>query len=491
MDVTVKTKRKRNMSKTRVGILCAMHLMLAVGVSLMLHACKPSLLEHPAQLVFKPLAFPFPQAEHLTLSNGIELYLLEDKELPLVNLVALVRTGSVYEPADKVGLASLTGTVMRTGGTGSLSGNEINEKLEFIAGSVETSIGREVGSASLSVLKKDLGMGLTIFADVLIQPAFSQDKIELAKQKKMEAIRRQNDDPQGIAFREFRRMLFDDGPRGRVPTLETVAGISRDDMVAFHREYFHPNNITMGVSGDFDRDAIVKKLETLFKSWEPRTLNFSDLKLPADREAKSVYYAHKDIPQSTIIMGSFAVNKTHPDYFPFTVLNFVIGGGGFTSRLMSEIRSNRGLAYSVGSIYRAEIDYGLFATYCFTKSESTLESITLISEILKQVKQEGITPEELERAKNSILNNFIFEFTTPFQIVNKQVAIAFDNLPKDFLEIYRERIMAITVDDVNRVAADYLHPDRMVLVVVGNSDDFDGSLSQLGTVRVIALEETL
>jgi predicted Zn-dependent peptidase len=190
-------------------------------------------------------------------------------------------------------------------------------------------------------------------------------------------------------------------------------------------------------------------------------------------------------------MGSFTVNQTHPDYFPFTVLNFVIGGGGFTSRLMSEIRSNRGLAYSVGSVYRAEIDYGLFATYCFTKSESTLESVTLISEILKQVKQEGITPEELERAKNSILNNFIFEFTTPFQIVNKQVAIAFDNLPKDFLEIYRERITAVTLEEVNAVAQKYLHPDQMLLVVVGNSEHFDSPLSQWGPVKEISLEEIL
>ena len=270
-----------------------------------------------------------------------------------------------------------------------------------------------------------------------------------------------------------------------------MQALSRDDMVDFHREYFHPNNIIIGVSGDFERDAIINKLETLFKGWEPRTLSFPALKLPADREGKSVYFAHKDIPQSTIIMGSFALNKTHPDYFPFSVLNFIIGGGGFTSRLMSEIRSNRGLAYSVGSIYRAEIDYGLFATYCFTKSESTLESITLISEILKQVKQEGITPEELERAKNSILNNFIFEFTTPFQIVNKQVAIAYDNLPKDFLETYRERITAVTADDVNMVAQKYLHPDRMLLVVVGNEEDFDGPLSQWGPVEVISLEETL
>ena len=489
--IKVILKKSVRMNNNRWLCCGSMQLIVALAVCCVLGSCAPSVLKHPMQLSYDPVQFSFPQAERVMLSNGIELYLLEDKELPLVNLVALVRTGSVYEPADKTGLASLTGTVMRTGGTGPMSGNEINEKLEFIAGAVETSIGREVGSASLSVLKKDIDMGLAIFADVLIQPAFSQDQVELAKQKKLEGIRRQNDDPQGIAFREFRRTLFDNGPRGRVPTLETVSGISRDDMVAFHREYFHPDNIIMGVSGDFERGELVKKLETLLGSWEPRALSLPTLKLSQSREEKSVYYAHKDIPQSTIVMGSFAVNKSHPDYFPFTVLNFVIGGGGFTSRLMSEIRSNRGLAYSVGSIYRAEIDYGLFATYCFTKSESTLESITLISDILKQVKQEGITPEELERAKNSILKNFIFGFTTPFQIVNKQVAIAFDNLPKDCLEIYRERITTVTLDDVNSVAQKYLHPGQMLLVVVGNSENFDGPLSQWGPVEEIPLEETL
>ena len=485
----IKRGKRRNTNSTRV-CYSGIRLIVLLVVFCLLNSCKPSLLKHPANLSYKPLEFPFPQAEQVQLSNGIELYLLEDSELPLINFVALVRTGSVFEPAEKAGLASLTGTVMRTGGTSSLSGDEINEKLEFIAGSVETGIGREVGSASLSVLKKDIDLGLTIFADVLRTPAFSQDKVELAKQKKIESIRRQNDNPQSIAFREFRRALFDDGPRGRVPTLETVSSISREDMVAFHKKYFYPKNIILGVSGDFERGAIIQKLETAFKSWEPATLSFPDLELPAERDAKSIYYAHKDLPQSTIIMGNFAADKTHPDYFPFTVLNYIIGGGGFTSRLMSEIRSNRGLAYSVGSIYRAETDYGLFATYCFTKSESTLESITLISGILEKVKHEGITQEELDRAKSSLLNSFIFEFTTPSQIVNKQVAIAFDNLPKDFLEIYRERITEVTLEDVNTVAQRYLHPDRMLLVVVGNRDNFDGPLNQWGPVEEISLEET-
>ena len=491
MDIRLTINGKRIMSQARRTIPVILNLLMVVGVCLLLNGCKPSLLEHPAQLAFKPLAFPFPQVEQLTLSNGIVVYLLEDHELPLFNLTARIRTGSVNDPADKAGLASLTGTVMRTGGTRFMSGDEINETLEFMAGSMETGIGRNVGTASLSVLKKDTDEGLKIFADVLMYPVFSEDQVDLAQKKQLEAIRRRNDDPHDIAFRELRKGIFENNPRGRVPTLESIANIKREDLVSFHQRYFHPNNIILGVAGDFKRDEVIGKLEVVFKEWVPRDITFPPLGLPEAREEGTVYYAHKALPQATIVMGHLTIGKGDPDYFPLTVLNFIVGGGGFKSRLMSEIRSNRGLAYSVGSIYRAEVDYGIFAAYCFTKSDTTLESITLIKEIVEQVKQEGISLEELEWAKSSIINNFIFEFTSPFQIVNKRVTIAYNKLPKEFLETYRERIMAITVDDVNRVAAKYLHPDRMVLVVVGNRDGFDGPLNQMGTVRVINLEETL
>ena len=207
-------------------------------LSFMLSTCQSSVLKDPNDLVYNPLDFPFPRAELVRLSCGMEVFLLEDHELPLLNLVALIRTGSVYEPGDKTGLASLTGVVMRTGGTRFLSGDEINKRLEYIAASVETSIGREVGTATLSVLKKDMDTGLDIFAEVLRYPVFSREKIDLAKKKEIEAIRRRNDSPQSIAFREFRRALFDNGPRGRFPTVKTIDNVSREDMVAFHRKYF-------------------------------------------------------------------------------------------------------------------------------------------------------------------------------------------------------------------------------------------------------------
>ena len=454
-------------------------------------SCTPSLLKSPEELVFKPLEATFPQIEPVRLENGMVVYLLEDHELPLFNLFALIRTGSIYEPDDKLGLAELTGVVMRTGGTRSMSGDKINEQLECIAGSIETSIGREVGTASLSVLKKDIDLGLRIFADVVMYPIFAQDKFDLAKKKKEEVIRRRNDNPRGIAFRELGRLVFHNNPRGRIATLKTIAHIKREDLVDFHRKYFHPSNIIVGISGDFKREEIITKIEELFKEWSAEEITFPSVVPPEELQGKSVNYAYKDLPQSTIAMGHLAVSKTHPDFFPFRVLNFILGGGGFNSRLISEIRSNRGLAYSVGSFYRAEVDYGIFGTYCFTKSDSTAECINLILEMIGKVQKEGVSQKELEWAKSSIINNFIFEFTSSAQIVSKKIAIAYDKLPKGFLEAYRERIAAVTVDEVNRVAEKYLHPDDIILMVVGNSKNFDKPLSEFGKVTVIPLEGTL
>jgi zinc protease len=472
------------------GIRAAAVLLPAVAVLALLAACQPPALRAPAELSFQPVRFDFPQADPVRLSNGMLLYLREDHELPLLNLVALIRTGSVYEPEDKLGLASLTGTVMRTGGTRTRSGDAINETLEFIAATMETGISRESGMASLSVLSKDREVGLDIFADVLMHPVFAQDKVDLAKKKELEAIRRRNDDPQGIAFREFRRILFRGNPRGRVPTLKTVSAITREDMIAFHRNYVHSDAIILGVSGDFRRDEMIRTIEALFAEWQPAGAEVPPIPPQQAPAATSFHYAYKDLPQSTIVMGHPAVGKTHPDFFAFEVLNFILGDGGFRSRLMSEVRSNRGLAYSVGSIYNAEADHGLFAAYCFTKSGSTLESIGLMREIIRSVKERGISQAELDWAKSSIVNNFVFECTSPAQIVRAQVGMAYDKLPPAFLQTYRDRVMSLTVDDVNRVAAQQLQPDRMVVMVVGNGKSFDGQLSALGTVNEINLDET-
>lgn len=444
--------------------------------------------QHPRDMVFKSLAFSPPKGDKIVLNNGMILYILEDYELPVLNLSAVIRTGSVYEPANKAGLAELTGVVMRTGGTRSIRSDEINDQLEYIAGSVETGIGSESGSASLSVMKKDIDIGLKIFADIMMNPGFDQEKLDLAKKQEIEAIRRRNDNPDSIAFREFRRILYKDNPRGRISTVESINAITREDLVEFHKRFFRTENVMLAISGDFQKDEIVKKVEKAFQGWGKTESNISKVPPPSYSFEESINYAFKDVPQSTIVLGHLAVRKTHPDYYPFKVLNFILGEGGFNSRLTSEIRSNRGLAYSVGSFYRGDVEYGVFAVTCQTKSVTTSQAISLIYNIIKDVKKNGVTEKELRWAKESILNKFIFSFTSSASIVSQQMLAKYDNLPEDFLEKYQENISKVTLEDIKRVAESYLHPDKSILVVVGKSKDFDRPLSEFGKVREIELK---
>jgi predicted Zn-dependent peptidase len=444
--------------------------------------------QHPRKMVFKPLIFSPPKAERIVLKDGMVLYILEDHELPIINLSVIIRTGSKYEPEEKAGLAKLTGRVMRTGGTCSMTPDEINDRLEYIAGIMEVSIGRESGSASLSVIKKDIDMGLKIFADVLINPRFSQKKLDLAKKQEVEAIRRENDSPNRIAFREFRRVLYKDNPRGRIPTKKSINTITRADLVDFHSRFFSKENIILGVSGDFKKDKIVRKIEEALQGWKKTSINIPKAPPPEQSYDKFIAYAFKDVPQSTIVTGHLTVSKKHPDHYPFKILNFILGEGGFNSRLISDIRSNRGLAYSVGSFYRGDVDYGVFVAMCQTKSSTTYQALSLIHKIIKGLKKDGVTEKELAWAKESIMNKFVFSFTSSYSIVNQQMQLEYDEMPEDFLENYLDNISKVTLEDVKRVAKDYLHPDKSLIVVVGNGKDFDTPLSEFGEVDEIDLK---
>ncbi|MFH2013124.1 MAG: pitrilysin family protein [Pseudomonadota bacterium] len=470
-------------------ILITLSLFVVVTDRQLVLAENSSLLQHPRDMVFNPVAFSPPKGERVTLNNGMVLYILEDHELPVLNLSAVIRTGSVYEPAGKTGLAELTGTVMRTGGTISMPPDEINNQLEYIAGSVETSIGTESGSASLSVMKKDIDIGLKIFADIIMNPKFNQEKLDLAKKQEIEAIRRRNDNPDSIAFREFRKLLYKDNPRGRISSIKSINAITREDLVEFHKMFFHPENIMLAISGDFRKDDIVNKVEKAFQDWKKTGVKIRRESPPSYPFEKSINYAFKDVPQSTIVLGHLALEKNHPDYFPFRVLNYILGESGFNSRLTSEIRSNRGLAYSVGSFYRGDVGYGVFAVLCQTKSVTTSIAISLIYDIIKDLKKNGVTAEELLWAKESIINKFIFSFTSSASIVNQQITIDYDNLPEDFLEKYQKNILRVTLNDIKRVAKRYLHPDSSILVVVGKSKDFDRPLSEFGKVHEIELKD--
>jgi zinc protease len=444
----------------------------------------------PRTMKFPALKFEIPKTERVQLKNGMVVYLLQDHELPIVNLTAYLNAGSIYEPADKVGLAGITGATLRSGGTLKTPPDQLDRELEFMASSIESSINADHANVSLSTLTRNLDRTLTLFAEVMTQPAFDPARLELTRMQVVEGIRRQNDDPKGIAGRELSRAIYPDHPVSRIPTLATVQAVTRQDLVDFHRRYFYPANTILAVAGDFDRDKLLQKLESLFGGWPNQTASFPPVPQPADDLKPAVLYVQKEVNQSVIRMGHLGIEKTNPDLYALKVMDFILGGG-FTSRLTQEIRSNQGLAYNVDSYFDTGRRFpGPFIAETETKSESTVKAITLMRSIIAGMTQGEVTERELNLAKDSIINSFIFGFARSDAVVNQRARLEFYGYPAGYLEHYRDNIAKVTRADVLRVAKKYLHPDAMKLVVVGDMKKLDQPLSVFGSVREIALDNT-
>jgi predicted Zn-dependent peptidase len=402
----------------------------------------------------------------------------------VVNISAVIRVGSAHDPEGREGLAEITAHVMRTGGTRSMTGDEVDDLLEFTAASLSLSAGTDAATADFFVLKKDLDRVLGVFADILMVPAFDEKKLELAKNLKIEELRRVADVPQKLAFREFRKVLYSGNPRGRLSTIESVGRIERADLERFHRRFFFPRNVMMAVSGDINREEVIEKFRRHFGPWRGEG-RVTDVPPPGEKSSASTYYLQKEGPQSTIITGFLAPEKKSDDYYPFTLLDFIVGSGGFRSRIFREIRSNLGLAYSTGSYYEGRTGYGVFGSYAITKSDATGAVLARLREILQDVARSKVREEELSWAKHSIVNSFIFSFSSTDMIATQQMMIEYLGLPPGYLREYRGRIEAVPSEELLRVAERYLRSDRATTLIVGNERDFDRPLSTFGDVKRI------
>ncbi len=438
----------------------------------------------PDDIVYAPLRFEPPKAQRVKLENGIILYMLEDHEIPLVNISAVIRMGSFYDPPGKEGLAEITGTVMRTGGTKSMTGNQIDEELDFIAGKIAVSVGTDSCTLSMSVLEKDINKGLQIFSDILTSPVFSEEKLETAKILEIEALERISDNPQKIAFREFRRLMYHGDPRGRLSSVESIQKIERDDLLKFYKRFFRPGNVMIALSGDIEeKDAVIKIRNSLGK-WDIPGGPEKPPPPPA-RVGASLNYIYKSTPQSVIIIGHSAPGKKSPDYYVFEILDFITGSGGFRSHIFAEVRNRLGLAYSAGSFYSPRTKYGIFGAYAMAKGSSTVEALSAITKILDNVRDRGVeSGVELAWAKESIINNFIFSFARPSQIVMGQMMLEFDGLPDNFLTNYKDNIEMAGLDDLRHVAARYLSGESRIVLVLGNKEKFNKPLSSFGNFHM-------
>ena len=443
---------------------------------------------NPRTMKFPPLDYRIPKVERVLLANGTPVYLLRDTELPIVSIFAMMKTGSVYDPPGKTGLAALTGSMIRGGGNSRLAPSKLDDELEFMASSIESGFGADSGSLSMTSLTKNLKPTLELFADTMFNPRFDQERLDVAKRQMLEGIRRRNDDPKSAAENQLRKLLYAGHPLGAEPEKETVSAISRDDLTAFHKRFVRPDNMIIGVAGNFDREQMMGLLNSLVGKLKPdEPLSLPEVPQAGQALSPEILYAPRKVNQSVIRMGHSGITKDSPDLHAIRILDFILGGS-FTSRLVMEIRTNQGLAYNVGSHFDVGRRFtGTFTAVTETKSGATVKAISLMKSIIAGISNAQVTEEELALAKDSIINSFLFGFTSPSSIVTQKMRLELYGYQPDYLEKYRERIGAVTREDVLGAAKRHLHPDSLKIVVVGDETGFDKPLSELGAVKKVEL----
>ena len=439
------------------------------------------------QIPIPPLpSFKPQQPKRIELSNGMVIFLQEDHELPLISGSARIRGGSRNEPASKVGLVDILGEVWRTGGTKTQTGDQLDDFLEVRAAKVETGGGPDSTTISLSCLKGDFDDVFKAFVDLLQNPEFRADKLDLAQKQADDGISRRNDEIGGIAARESAKLAYGaDNPYAREPEYATIAAITRQDLLDWHKTYVHPNHITLGISGDFDATTMEAKLRAAFESW-PKGAN-----MPKDEiqyhPAQPGYYLipKEDVNQSSIHMVALGTTRNNPDYYAIAVFNQAFGGG-LSARLFNDIRTKRGLAYDVGGGIGTNFGHpGILQFTMGTKSQSTIESIQALDEDIDNLAKQPITDDEIKQAKDAILNAFIFRLDSPDKVLAERVTYEFYGYPSDWLDKFPVEVQKVTAADVNRVAAKYLHRDQLAVLVIGNTKEFDKPLASLGAVKEI------
>ena len=428
------------------------------------------------------------ESQRFELSNGMVVFLLEDHDLPLIEGVVYVRAPSVFDPEDQAGLAAMTANLLRGGGAAGLSADAIDEQLEFLAASIESSASDAFASLSFSALSDTIDDVLPLFADILRQPDFDEARLEIERGQQLEAIRRQNDNPVQIAAREFFARIAQGHPSGYYPTEATINAISRDDLVDFHQRFFAPNVSYLAVSGDFDSADMLAQLEAIFADWPARELVQPELPAFNPEPEPLIFFAPRETAQSVVVMGHPSVYAYSDAYNVLRVANGILGGEGFSSRIVNEVRTRRGLAYSTASALSQGFDTpGLFYAFSFSRGDATGEVIEALLEQISVFRQEGVSASELERQQNIILNRAVFRFASSRDVVQRDARAELWGLEPDYYETHIERVQALTTEDILRVAQQELHPERMMMVVVGDPDSFDRPLEDFGEVVTIEL----
>jgi zinc protease len=434
-------------------------------------------LKYPALPAIHP-----PEPVEVTLSNGMRVFLLENHELPLINGTALIRTGNLFDPSDKKGLAGLTGEVIRSGGTTAKTGDQLDVQLENVAASVESAIGETQGTLSFSCLKENLDEVLGVFHDVMTSPEFREDRVELAKTQAASEISRRNDDAHGIAEREFADIVYGrNTPYGWRIEYTDIDHIHRQDLIDFYKRYYFPSNILLRIDGDFKAEEMKAKLEQVFGSWKYSRDGVPPFPKVVAKPTPGIFLAAKpDVTQTFFDIGHLGGELRDPD-FPALEVATEILGGGFSSRLFRNVRTEHGWAYDISSYWGADYDHpGLFHISGSMQSAHTVDTLKAVREELEKIRNAEVTDEELQGAKDKVLNGFVFFFDRPSKTLSRLVQYEYYGYPKDFIFRYQKAIGAVTKADVLRVSKQYLKPSELTYVAAGNPEAFGTPLTALG-----------
>ncbi len=414
------------------------------------------------------------EVKRTVMPNGLVILHSENHALPLVTMTIVVKAGQLNEPPEKGGLAHLHAEMLAEG-TETLSSREINEEIDFIGASLDASAGHDFTNITLAVLKKDVEKGFQICADILLHPAFRQDEVQRKKDRIKGFLKKQEEEPSFLAWRAFREAVFGAYPYGRrmEGSPESIDRIRREDLVSFHAANFLPNNAILSLVGDLTPKEVATLTEKYFGCWEKMDVNTYTPAKTFAAAAGQVIRIEKDLTQANIVAGTRGISREDPDYYAFSVLNYILGGGGFSSRLMHSIRDEKGLAYDVHSLLSPYKRAGVFVIEAQTKNES---ANTVIHEIFREVtrlREAGVSEEEIRDAQSYLAGSFKRRLDTNGKIASFLASVELFNLGFDYVEKYPEYIYSVTKEDIRRVAGKYLDPANFVLVVVADQEKAD------------------
>jgi len=434
----------------------------------------------------KSLNFKIPKAEIFDLSNGAKVFFYENHELPQIHLSIRFRGGTLYDPAQKIGLSGIWSAVLPHGGVKGIKADALTREMELMGSNISAEAGFETRAISCYSLTRNFERTIELYSKAVLNPSFNSKKVDVEKKKSIGYIARRNDSPGSIVGREFRRMVYGpQSPWGRRAEVKTISKISKKDLQKLHSERIYPKGAYIAVSGDITREKITELLEQHLgeKVWKGEAKSLPAIEAVNPETKRLVYFVDKsNIQQSSVILGHFSVKRHDPDYYGLVVMNHILGVS-FTSRLFKNVRSRQGLAYTVRSAFSDRLDYGLMIASVGTKTESTVKATEAVLSVISSMQTKAPTKEEMETAKGQLINSFFENFSTPNQIVTNQMGLAFDGYPDNWLDVYQEKIASITDKEVVRIAKKYLKPQDSVILVVGNGAKFDKPLKQFGKVK--------